>query len=102
MKNITIKNLRFEKPNQEWQVKIDRSSILGNPYYMKSENERNKVCEQYETYFYKKINNNDNNFLAELKRLKNLLEKYNKLELYCWCYPKHCHGETIKQYLENN
>ena len=31
---------------------------------MKSENERNKVCEQYETYFYKKINNNDNNFLA--------------------------------------
>ena len=102
MKNITIKNLRFEKPYQEWQVKIDRSSILGNPYYMKSENERNTVCEQYETYFYNKIKNNDIRFIAELKRLKKLLEKYNKLELYCWCYPKRCHGETIKQYLENN
>ena len=102
MKNITIKNLRIEKPYYEWQVKIDRSSILGNPYYMKSENERNKVCEQYETYFYNKVKNNDKNFIAELKRLKHLLEKYNKLELYCWCYPKRCHGETIKHYLENN
>ena len=102
MKNITIKNLRFEKPYQEWQVKIDRSSILGNPYYMKNENERNTVCEQYETYFYNKIKNNDIRFIAELKRLKKLLEIYNKLELYCWCYPKRCHGETIKQYLENN
>ena len=55
MKQITIKNLRFEKPQCEWQVKIDRSSILGNPYYMKNESERNKVCEQYETHFYKKI-----------------------------------------------
>ena len=102
MKNITIKNLRFEKPYKEWQVKIDRSSILGNPYYMKNENERNTVCEQYETYFYNKIKNNDIRFIAELKRLKKLLEIYNKLELYCWCYPKRCHGETIKQYLENN
>ena len=102
MKNITIKNLRNEKPYQEWQVRVDRSSILGNPFYMATENERNKVCEQYEKYFDKKIKNQDFKFINELKRLKNLLTKYNKLELFCWCYPKRCHAETIKQYLENN
>jgi hypothetical protein len=102
MKNIVIKNLRNEKPYKEWQVRVDRSSVLGNPYYMANENERNKVCEQYETYFYSKIETNDKNFIAELQRLRSLLNKHNKLELYCWCYPKRCHAETIKQYLENN
>ena len=102
MENITIKNLRNEKPYQEWQVKIDRSSVLGNPFYMATENERNKVCEQYEKYFDEKIKNQDFKFISELKRLKDLLNKYNRLELFCWCYPKRCHAEIIKQYLENN
>ena len=101
-KNITIKNLRNETPYQEWQVRVDRSSVLGNPFYMANENERNNVCEQYEKHFNKKIESQDFKFISELKRLKNLLTKYNKLELFCWCYPKRCHAETIKQYLEHN
>ena len=102
---ITIKNLRNEKPKEEWQVKVDRSSVLGNPFIMNNENERQFVCNQYENWF-----NNGNVTLKipyekllkindELERLKELYKKYNKLELFCWCAPKRCHAETIKEYL---
>jgi len=32
-----IKNLRYEKPKHEWDVRVDRTSILGNPFYMQNE-----------------------------------------------------------------
>ena len=39
-------------------------------------------------------------FTAELERLKKLHVEYGKLRLFCWCAPKRCHAETIKQFLE--
>ena len=102
MYTIEIKNLRYQKPTMEWQVKVDRSSVLGNPFYMKSEYERGIVCENYRRYFHKKIYDGDSAFVNEIERLKTLLLQYGKLELYCWCYPKMCHAQTIKEYLERH
>ena len=102
MYTIEIKNLRYQKPTMEWQVKVDRSSVLGNPFCMKSEYERGIVCENYRRYFYKKIYDGDSAFVNEIERLKTLLLQYGKLELYCWCYPKMCHAQTIKEYLERH
>lgn len=102
MKTIEIKNLRYEKPSKAWQVRVDRSSVLGNPFYMKSDYERGLVCEQYRRYFYKKIFDNDIEFIKEIERLRDILNQYGKLELYCWCYPKMCHAQTIKEYLEKH
>ena len=48
---ITIKNLRFSNPQQAWQVRVDRASVLGNPFYMQNESQRDTVCNQYEFYF---------------------------------------------------
>jgi len=48
---IVVKNLRNEKPTKPWQVKVDRSSPLGNPFHMRSEAERDAVCEKYERDF---------------------------------------------------
>ena len=97
---IRIKNLRFEKMEKEYDVRVDRRSILGNPYYMHSEEERDEVCEKYKAYFYKKIEE-DMNFKTEIDRLANIYRKYGQLNLFCWCAPKRCHAETIKEYLEN-
>jgi hypothetical protein len=96
---ITIKNLRTEKPTQVWQVKVDRSSVLGNPFYMATENQRDEVCLKYETYFKKKLDS-DVRFREELRRLYRIHRDYGKLELFCWCAPKRCHAETIKKFLE--
>jgi hypothetical protein len=96
---IEICNLRNEKPKNVWDVKVDRSSVLGNPYYMQFEEQREEVCQKYEFYFNKKIEDEDEEFLHELNHLLMMYEEYGKLRLFCWCYPKECHAETIRGYL---
>ena len=64
---------------------------------MKNESERDKVCEKYKEWFYDELY--DSAMQAELSILKDILLKYGKLNLFCWCAPKRCHAETIKEYL---
>ena len=96
---IVIRNLRFNKPCEEWQVRVDRSSVLGNPFYMASEAQRNEVCDKYDAYFKEKVASGDEAFMNELRRLYKIAKRFGKLELYCWCFPKRCHAETIKKFL---
>jgi hypothetical protein len=98
--SITIHNMRNEKLNKPYDVKVDRSSVLGNPFFMKSENQRNEVCDKYERYFKERIG--DEGFNNELNKLKIILEKYGKLRLFFFFFPKRCHAETIRNYLTLN
>lgn len=98
---IEICNLRNEKIKYAYDVKVDRSSILGNPFYMRNENERDLVCEKYKEWFYKMLKENDSTILHELNILIKKYKTYGKLRLFCWCYPKRCHAETIKEFLED-
>ena len=108
--NITIRNLRSTKPQHEWQVRVDRTSVLGNPFHMASENDRDRVCNNYMKYFYdmfrrgKKSDTSDikaKAFVQELRRLYRLAKTHGKLELFCWCAPKRCHAKTIQLFLES-
>lgn len=101
---ISIKNLRDLGGykailSEPYQVRIDRASILGNPFKMFNESQRDLVCNQYRDYFYNQVKTNKA-FVEELLRLYDIAVKYGKLELYCWCYPKRCHGETIKEFIQ--
>lgn len=100
MSKVIIKNLRFSKPTNAWQVRVDRASVLGNPYHLENESQRDNVCELYKDYFNEKMKDINSAFYKEVERLYSLLKKHGKLELFCWCTPKRCHAETIKQYLE--
>jgi hypothetical protein len=44
---INIKNLRKEKPKNPWDVIICRPSALGNPFFLKTEAERDMGCDKY-------------------------------------------------------
>lgn len=109
---ILINNLRKNSPQEAWQVRVDRSSVLGNPFLMHDEHERNSVCEEYYRYFQGIVTNNwailreydvssseREEFMQELRRLYKLAKQYGKLELFCWCAPKRCHAETIACFL---
>ena len=98
--DITVKNLRTEKPIHPWDVKVDRSSWFGNRFKMKNESERDKVCEQYKNWFYDELY--DSTMQAELSLLKSILVQYGILNLFCWCAPKRCHADIIKDYLVEN
>lgn len=84
----------------EYDIRVDRKSVLGNPYYMKDESLRDEVCKKYEIYFKDKIKN-DEVFRKEVWRLINVYRKYGKMRLFCWCAPKRCHSETIKKFIED-
>jgi len=96
---IMIKNLRNEKPQHPWDVKVDRSSPLGNMFVMRHEEERDEVCEQYEQWF-RTLAYEIPAVCEELARIRAILNEHGKLNLFCWCSPKRCHAETIKRYLE--
>jgi len=96
---ISVKNLRTEKPTKPWDVRVDRASVLGNPFYMKSEFERNYICDEYKTYFYAAMRA-DINCLTEIGRLISIYKHHGELNLFCWCTPKRCHAETIRDYIQ--
>lgn len=101
---ITIKNLRNEKPKEEWDVKVDRSSPLGNIFLMKdyTNEERTFVCNKYEDWFWTNFLLCENKpFNDELHRIQDIYLWYGKINLFCWCAPRQCHAETIKRHLES-
>ena len=81
-------------------IRVDRTSALGNPFYMANETQRDKVCDQYQEYFNKKVTEKtDKQFMDELRAIYKLA-KTGDVYLACWCYPKRCHAETIKTFIE--
>jgi hypothetical protein len=95
---ITIKNLRNEQPRREYDIRVDRRTIFGNPFKMWSEEDRDYVCDEHKKYFKNKVEK-DKEFKQALDELVYLYERYGTLNLFCWCAPKRCHSETIKEYI---
>ncbi|MBL4860111.1 MAG: DUF4326 domain-containing protein, partial [Acinetobacter sp.] len=59
---------------------------------------RDEVCDQYQVYFDEQVEKENPLFIDELNRLATIaLGK--TLRLKCFCAPKRCHGDTIKNAL---
>ena len=98
---IKIMNLRYNRPIKSYDIYIDRRSPLGNIFYMSNEAQRDTVCNQYQKWFDTSVLVDKQVFsYTELIRLQSIYNKYGKLNLFCWCTPKRCHGETIKKWLK--
>lgn len=78
---------------------MGRGSILGNPFYMRNEKMRDEVCDKFYTYFADRVNNDFPPFMKELERLINIWLDKGELRLQCFCKPKRCHTDTIREYL---
>ena len=96
---IQIVNMRCNKPTYPYDIKVDRSSPLGNPFWMNEESQRDIVCDQYETWLQDKIDTKDQDVLDALEYLKMIHARHGKLRLMCWCHPKRCHAESILNHL---
>jgi hypothetical protein len=97
---INTCNLRKTKPSKPWDVKIDRSSPLGNIFHMAGEAQRDLVCNQYDVWLDNAMKDTTHKSVRAIKELNRLIQLYNKhgqLNLYCWCAPKRCHGESIRK-----
>jgi len=74
---------------EEYDVYIGRGSIWGNKFEIGKDGTRKEVIDKYRTYV---LNN---------KELMNLLPFLKDKVLGCWCKPKACHGDVLKEIVEN-
>ena len=93
---IELCNLRNIKPTHPYDVRVDRSSPLGNPF---KGGDRNSQCNCYAEYFISAAVI-DTPIKRELKRLWQLHKEHGQLRLFCWCVPLRCHSMTIKEFLD--
>ncbi len=105
--NISKEDYSFS-PNYYYIGRSNLGNILGNPYsYLPSErtialykcSSREEAVNSYEKYFDAMYGNN----IEFTKIIDEIYEKYKNGEevfLGCWCHPKLCHGDVIKQKLE--
>lgn len=100
MPKIRVVNLKnYVKKEGEILIKVDRSNkIIGNKFRMHNESERNEVCDKYEEWFNKKIEERDSKVINELRHIWKIAYNTN-VALACWCYPKRCHAMTIERFL---
>ena len=73
-------NAHYNLPQSPWH----------NPYVMINESTRDEVIGYYDGYLEEKLKSGELR-LEDLKDAK---------RLGCWCFPKNCHGDILKQKLE--
>ena len=95
--SVQIINLRTGQP---YDFRCDRQSPVGNPFAMHNEGERDTVCDKYAAYFNQAMNTNKV-FKEYMNRIAEHYRQHGTVTLACWCAPKRCHCETIKQWILN-
>jgi hypothetical protein len=68
---------------------------------MRSEQDRDLVCDQYEEWFNNKIAQKDQAVLNQLRSLFVLGKQKGHLKIGCYCAPKRCHLDTVARFLRN-
>ena len=107
MKNdiLIVNKKTFQGLSYEY---IGRPSILSNPYThldlhkTKAKykvNSRGEAIDKYREYLIYEVQNGNVAIINELYRLAEIV-KNKTLILSCWCFPKRCHGEVIKEMIE--
>lgn len=94
--DITVVN-KHHKEDGEY---IGRGSPLGNPWPIdaKPGETREVVIARYRVYLQQQIQKNDESVCNELNRLASMAMK-GPLNLKCFCSPRACHGDVIKEFL---
>jgi len=93
-----VRRARSNSPNVEY---VGRPSVLGNPFSLKTEDQRDVVCDKYDAWFKRKVRYADPDVMFELRRLYRKARDEGQLELSCYCKPKRCHADTIARFLNS-
>lgn len=128
MLDITVGKITRDPLDLSGQIRIDRTTIMGNPFYLASdasEEEREFNLKMYRIYLNGVIRKaydprtiayrlaeayeftipntwqrpSLKTFRDEFDRLVELAKK-QPIELMCFCHPKRCHGDILKSAIE--
>jgi hypothetical protein len=128
MSSITVGKITRDPLDPRHQVRIDRTTILGNPFYLPSDasdEDREFNLKMYRLYLNGIIRKgydphviahtlaytynlnipntwqgmHRKHFMAEFNWLVDRAKK-QPIELMCFCHPKRCHGDVLKSAIE--
>ena len=102
---ISVVNKYKHKPTPN-DVMIGRPSIFGNPYSHMENTQalyrvanRDEAVDKYREYILLR-RQHDSIFASKLQELANKA-KQGDINLVCYCHPLRCHGQILKELLEN-
>ena len=81
--------------SREFFVWVDRRSVLGNPFPMRSEDQRETVIQQYRVWLWQRLQTKTVPVLREMHRILRLEKQYGTVRLMCHCKPKACHADVL-------
>ncbi len=104
---IKVVNKRYHKPTNN-DIPIHRGFILGNPWTSKlSKTKAQYQCvtdieaiANFREYLLEKLKSKDIDICSEMNRIYKMA-KYGDVNLVCYCVPKCCHGDVIKEIIES-
>jgi hypothetical protein len=97
---VVSKRAGGTKPEpHEVVINIARPSVLGNPYHMKHEHQRDHVIREYKRWLEARYND-DASVFTELHAIAERVKDGEYIALECWCAPCACHGDVIIEAVE--
>lgn len=107
--SLEVVNKYKHKPTPD-DLYIGRGSVLGNPYTsMKDKKTQAEfVCdtkeesiESYKTYLLSRVEEKDPKVTEILNYIWAKVKTGKDVKLVCFCHPKPCHGNVIKELIES-
>jgi len=85
-------------PGAERRVYVARPSVLGNPFVIGRDGNRQQVIARYRAWLWQQLQQVDS---PQRRALEELLEQARSqpLALQCWCHPLPCHAQVIRSAL---
>ena len=99
MIRVVNKRYKYVAADDEVLVYVGRPSVLGNPFPMHNESERDHVIAQYRQWLDAQRRTNSAAW-QEVERLAQQAAGGKSLALQCYCAPRKCHADVIKSAIE--
>lgn len=100
---VKVVNIKTYSFRDEIVVPIHRPYVLGNPFPLFNVNniiDRDECLARYTRWFYNQIDEKNKILLKQLNFIKKLHKANQTVLLCCFCAPKKCHGDVIKEWVE--
>jgi|3_EtaG_2_1085321.scaffolds.fasta_scaffold99952_2 hypothetical protein len=98
---VTVINKKTHTPTNH-DFYIGRPHELGNPFHITKHFTRTHVIERYKEWLDRVLKDPKSAQARAIKKLREELDYHGTINLVCWCAPQACHGDIIKQHLEEN
>lgn len=99
---ITVGRVNGVVPKGALAIRADRKSSLGNPFYMADESKRDDVCNKFEEWMKQQLLINPKGEFCEALREVYRKSRGGHVHLQCWCAPKRCHCNSIKNFIDEH